>query len=192
MCDPPILAWRTLIWAMQLVAQPPTGREGHAMPANDYQFVTRWRLLGTVEEVSDLLGDTDALVRIWPSLYHSARVVDAGDERGVGKVLAVETRGHLPYVLRWSFRVVESRHPYGYSIEAWGDLDGRGVWTLAQDGDAVHATYDWRVRAEKPLLRWLSPLLKPLFKVNHDKVMSDGERGLTAELVRRRATARQS
>jgi hypothetical protein len=162
------------------------------MPANDYRFVTRWRLPGTVEQVSDVLGDTDTLCRVWPSLYYSARVVEPGDERGVGKVLAVQTRGHLPYVLRWSFRVVESRHPYGYSIEAWGDLDGRGVWTFEQDGDAVRAIYDWRVKAEKPLLKWLSPLLKPLFKVNHDRVMADGEKGLRAELERRRSTARQA
>ena len=158
------------------------------MPANDYRFVTRWRLPGTAEQVSDLLGDTDTLVRVWPSLYSSARTVEPGDERGVGKVLRVETRGHLPYTLRWSFRVTESRHPYGYSIEAWGDMVGSGVWTFEPDGDATRVTYDWRVRTEKLLLKWLSPLLKPLFKSNHDRVMADGEAGLRRELKRRHAT----
>ena len=41
----------------------------------------------------------------------------------------------------------------------------------------------------KPLLKWLSPLLKPLFKLNHDRVMADGERGLRAELERRRSAS---
>ena len=160
------------------------------MPANNYQFVTRWRLPGTVEQVADLLGDTDTLVRIWPSLYSGATVVKPGDERGVGRVLRVETRGHLPYTLHWSFRVTESRHPYGYSIDAWGDMVGHGVWTFEPDGDATRVTYDWRVRTEKLLLKWLSPVLKPLFKSNHDKVMADGEAGLRAELERRRPATR--
>jgi hypothetical protein len=157
------------------------------MPANDYQFITHWRLPGTVEQVSELLGDTDTLMRIWPSLYSKVTVVSPGDANGLGKHLNVETRGHLPYTLRWSFRVVESRHPYGYAIDAWGDMVGHGVWTLEPDGDAVRVTYDWRVRTEKPLLKWLSPLLKPIFKANHDKVMAAGEDGLRAELLRRRS-----
>src|SRR3954468_16971596 len=159
------------------------------MPANDYQFITRWRLPGTVEQVSELLAETDTLIRIWPSLYTRARVVDPGDTRGVGKTLQVTTRGHLPYTLRWSFRVVESRHPYGYTVEAWGDMVGAGVWTLEPDGEATRATYDWRVRTEKPLLKWLSPILKPIFRANHDRVMAEGEAGLRRELERRRAGA---
>jgi len=159
------------------------------MPANDYRFVTRWRLPGTVEQVSDVIGDTDTLIRVLPSLYSTAAVIEPGDEHGVGKTLRVETRGHLPYTLRWSFRVTESRQPYGYSIDAWGDMVGTGVWTFEPDGDATRVTYDWRVRTEKLLLNWLSPLLKPLFKSNHDRVMADGEAGIRRELERRRAGA---
>lgn len=157
------------------------------MPANDYRFVTRWRLPGTPEQVSDLLGDVDTISRIWPSLYTRAAEVEPGGEHGLGRVLRIETKGHLPYTLRWSYRIVESRHPRGYTIEARGDMVGTGVWTFEPDGDATRVTYEWRVRTEKPLLKLLSPLLKPLFKSNHDRVMADGERALRAELERRRA-----
>ena len=162
------------------------------MPANEYRFITRWRLPSTPEQVSDLLGDTDTLVRIWPSLYSRVQVLNRGDEHGVGKVLRVETHGHLPYTLRWSFRVVESRHPYGYTVSAWGDMVGTGVWTLEPDGEKTRVTYDWRVRTDKPLLKWLSPLLKPVFKANHDRVMADGEVGLRRELERRRVSSTAS
>jgi len=161
------------------------------MPANDYQFVTRWRLPGTPEQISDLLGDTETIVRIWPSLYTRATVVEPGGEHAVGRVVNVETRGHLPYTLRWSFRITESRHPHGYSIDAWGDMVGTGVWTFQPDGDTTRVTYDWRVRTEKLLLKLLSPLLKPLFKSNHDRVMADGEVALRTELQRRHAVASQ-
>ena len=145
---------------------------------------------GTVEEVSAVLGDAAGLPRWWPSVYLDVRVVEPGDERGVGKVVALHTRGRLPYTLRWHYRVTDVR-PNGYSLHAWGDLTGRGVWTFEQRGSParpwVLVTYDWTVRADKPLLRLLSPLLRPLFAWNHRWAMRRGERGLRRELARRRA-----
>ena len=71
-------------------------------------------------------------------------------------------------------------------------FDGRGVWTIDQAGRFVDITYDWRLRAEKPLLRTLSFLLKPLFESNHRWAMAQGERSLRLELLRRRATSAAS
>ena len=59
-----------------------TIRGGRAMPANDYQFVTRWRLPGTVEQMTDLLDDTETLIRIWPSLYTRATIVSRATSGG--------------------------------------------------------------------------------------------------------------
>ena len=58
-----------------------------------------------------------------------------------------------------------------------------------QDGRFVKITYDWRLKAEKPLLRNLSFALKPLFEANHRWAMAQGERSLELELARRRATS---
>src|SRR5271170_6076884 len=138
-----------------------------SMSANEYHFVTHWRVAGTVQQVSDILGDPLDLVNWWPSVYLAVNEAEPGDARGIGRVVNLHTRGWLPYTLRWSFRVTESREPYGFSLNAWGDFDGTGVWTFAQDGDCVNITYDWRIRAEKPLLRYLSFVLKPAFAANH-------------------------
>jgi hypothetical protein len=62
------------------------------------------------------------------------------------------------------------------------------VWTFTQDGGVVDVVYDWRISAEKPLLRKLSFLLKPLFEANHRWAMARGEESLRLELLRRRAT----
>ena len=86
--------------------------------------------------------------------------VEPGGPGGVGRVIDLHTRGWLPYTLRWSFRVTESREPYGFTLEAWGDFVGEGVWTFAEDGDFVDITYDWRISAEKPLLRRFSGPLR--------------------------------
>jgi hypothetical protein len=114
--------------------------------------------------------------------------VEAGDENGIGKVVRLFAKGWLPYTLRWCFRVTESSYPYGFSLEAWGDFIGRGIWTSEQQGECVNVVYDWNIRTDKPLLRSLSFLLKPVFGANHRWAMRMGEESLKLELMRRHAT----
>ena len=157
------------------------------MPVTDYHFVSHWRVEARVEEVADVLSDAGELPRWWPSVYLRVEVLEPGDAAGAGKRVRLRTKGWLPYTLDWEFRTVETRHPHGFTVEALGDLEGRGVWTLRQDGAAADITYDWRVRARKPLLRALSFLLKPVFAANHRWAMARGEESLRLELTRRRA-----
>jgi hypothetical protein len=153
--------------------------------SNEYRFLTHWRVQGTVDEVFDILQDPEDLVRWWPSVYLDVRVLEPGDDDGVGKVVGLYTKGWLPYTLRWSFRTTQVTRPTGFAIEASGDFVGTGAWTLEQDGPWVVATYDWRIDAEKPLLRRLSFLVKPMFEANHRWAMARGEESLTLELRRR-------
>ncbi|HXG91732.1 MAG TPA: SRPBCC family protein [Blastocatellia bacterium] len=157
------------------------------MAANEYHFITRWRVEGAINEVADILKDAASLPRWWPSVYLDVQVLEPGDEEGIGKVVSLYTKGWLPYTLRWQFRVTESRYPEGFGLEAWGDFNGRGVWSLEQDGEFVNITYDWKIRADKPLLRALSFLLKPIFSANHRWAMARGEESLKLELARRHA-----
>jgi hypothetical protein len=120
-------------------------------------------------------------------VYLNAEELEPGDAEGVGRVISLYTKGWLPYTLRWQFRVTESRFPYGFTLEAWGDFDGRGIWTLEQDGPWVDVTYDWKIRAEKPLLRYFSFIMKPIFGANHRWAMAQGEASLKLELARRHA-----
>jgi hypothetical protein len=156
---------------------------------NDYVFVSRWRVEGTTGEVADVLGDFAALPRWWPSVYLDVWEVRPPDAQGLGRRIKTVTKGWLPYTIRWELEIVESRYPNGFAIVASGDFEGRGVWTFEQRGSMVEMTYDWRLRAEKPLLRNLSFLLKPLFEANHRWAMAKGEESLRLELARRRATS---
>ena len=99
------------------------------------------------------------------------------------------TKGWLPYTLRWEFVTTESRYPNGMTLVAAGDFNGRGIWTFEQDGSFVNMTYDWRLEVEKPGVKQMSFLLKPLFDANHRWAMSQGEESLKLELARRRATS---
>lgn len=156
------------------------------MASNDYHFITNWRIKGSIEEIAEILSDAPDLARWWPSVYLQVDELEPGDpETGIGKVVDLYTKGWLPYTLRWQFRVTESNPPHGFALEAWGDFDGRGVWTLEQDGEWADVTYDWKIRADKPLLRALSFLLKPVFSANHHWAMNQGEESLKRELERR-------
>ena len=157
------------------------------MRDNRYHFLTRWRVEGTCGEVADVLGDPLALPRWWPSVYLEADELEPANAQGLGRRVRLRTKGWLPYTIGWELEVVESRYPHGFTIVARGDLDGRGVWTIEQDGRLVSIAYDWRVRADKPLLRNLSFVLKPLFEANHRWAMAQGETSLRLELARRRA-----
>ena len=157
------------------------------MPGNYYEFVTHWRVRSTLEEINAILENGPDLARWWPSVYLDVWEVESGDEQGIGKIIGLCTKGWLPYTLCWSFRVTESRYPHGFTLGAWGDFVGRGIWTFEQDGPWVNMTYDWRISAEKPLLRYLSFLLKPIFSANHRWAMARGEESIVLELARRHA-----
>lgn len=156
------------------------------MALNEYHFITTWRVPGSVEEVTEIIADGTDLPRWWPAVYLDVRELEPGDERGVGKVIDLYTKGWLPYTLRWKFRVSEIGHQT-VTIQAEGDFVGRGIWTFEQDGDWVNIIYDWKISAEKPLLRTLSALMKPIFSANHRWAMAKGEESLLLELARRRA-----
>lgn len=168
--------------ARQKAVERPT-----AARSNDYHFVTHWRMHGTPDEIIVVLGDARELARWWPSVYLDVREIEPGDEQGIGKVVELRTKGWLPYTIRWRFRVEESDPPRRIAIAASGDLEGRGVWTITPDGDETDVTYDWRIRGDKPLFRYGSFVLKPLFAANHRWAMARGAESMALELRRRRA-----
>ena len=157
------------------------------MASNDYHFISQWRVEGTVEEVFEILINARERVRWWPEVFLDVQELEPGNEHGVGQVVRLHTKGRLPYTLWWQFRVTESRYPYGFTIEAWGDFVGRGIWTFAQEGRWVNISYDWKIRADKPLLRYLSFLFKSIFAANHRWAMAKGQERMRLELARRHA-----
>jgi hypothetical protein len=157
------------------------------MSRNTYRFVTYWRVESSVEEISAILANAPDLTRWWPSVYLDVQELAPGDADGIGKVVSLYTKGWLPYTLRWQFRVTKNSYPHGFELEAFGDFVGRGVWTFVQDGGQVDISYLWEVAADKPLLRRLSWLFKPVFSANHRWAMQKGCESLLLELARRRA-----
>ena len=136
--------------------------------------------------MSQILGNPLDLPRWWPAVYLEVVELRAPNGEGIGRRVRVLTKGKLPYRLRWEIELVESRYPYGFAIEANGDFEGTGTWTFAQSVDTVDVVFDWQIRAEKPMLRWLSFVFKPISEANHRWAMARGEEGLVRKLAHRR------
>lgn len=164
------------------IVQGPT----QALAPADYCFLTTWRVKASCEEVYKTLEDVDALARWWPAVYLDVKVREKGQPGGIGKLVELYTKGWLPYSLRWHFRVTETRFPHGFSLQALGDFVGTGVWKFHQEGENCLITYDWRISAEKPLLKKLGWLFRSIFSANHHWAMRKGLESLELELRRRR------
>ena len=132
---------------------------------------SHWRLDGTIVEIADV--------------YLSVQILAYGNARGIGKNVAVRTKGWLPYHLHWQGKLVDSNAPHDWRVQATGDLNGEVQWTLTQNGRVAEVSYDWRVTTDRLLFRLLAPLFRRLLVPNHAWAMAKGEAGLRAELVRR-------
>lgn len=157
------------------------------MASHDYEFVSFWNVIGTSEEVYDILINGLEYPRWWPEVYLDVEQTSPGSEHGLGKAGRLLTKGKLPYTLRWSMVVTAVNYPNGFTLQASGDFNGVGIWTFTQNGPAVMIRFDWKIRVEKTVLKHLSFLMKPIFRANHRWAMRRGSEALRVELLRRRA-----
>jgi hypothetical protein len=165
--------------ARQLIVDPAKCR---FVATNDYVFVTLWRVPGTVDRAYRILIDIENYPRWWPEVYLRVEPLTPL-KKTVGDKVRLLTRGKLPYKIRWQSEIVQANPPHGFIIRATGDFDGRGIWSLKQQGSDVMLIFDWRLRAQKRLIRNLSWLFKPLFRWNHRWAMARGEEGLRREML---------
>jgi hypothetical protein len=69
---------------------------------------------------------------------------------------------------------LEADRPYRIHSKLEGDFEGTGTWLLEEDESGTHAVLDWRPSVRKPLVRYLTPVLRPLFRSNHTWTMHRG------------------
>jgi hypothetical protein len=152
--------------------------------AVQYQFVDRWYVPdASVEEVYDIIGEQLEYPNWWGDVFLSVNG-DEGPPRP-GRRASVVAKGFLPYKLHFDSEIVECERPHRIRMALSGDFTGGGEWTFERADGGAFATLDWRPIVEKPLVRHLTPLLRPLFAKNHYWTMDRGEEHIV-ELVRRR------
>lgn len=154
------------------------------MPANTYHFIEHWSIPGaSPEQVWPVLADARLLPHWWRGVYLEAEPLDGWAEPQPGGRARVKARGFLPYKL--NFIIESTALEPGRLVEVKTKGDFTGVWraTLSPEAGGTRVDLDWQVTVDKPLIRWLSPLLKPLFAWNHYWTTPRGEAGLRAYLA---------
>jgi uncharacterized protein YndB with AHSA1/START domain len=147
----------------------------------DYEFRTIWLVAAPLAEVWTQIEVPEQWPEWWRGV-EEVRLLEKGDESGVGSVRSYRMRSRLPYALSFDMRVVRVVRHELLEGEALGELQGRGIWRFEPDGDRTRVTYDWRVATTKRWMNLLAPLARPLFAWNHDVIMRWGGEGLGRRL----------
>ena len=146
-----------------------------------YEFVTIWRVYAPIEKVWNEIYYSEH----WPEWWRGVEEVTElreGDDLGVGSIRRYVWKSLLPYRLSFDVETVRVEPPNVLEGRAFGELKGTGLWTISENGDKTQARYDWKVDTTKEWMNILAPLARPVFKWNHDIVMSWGARGLEKRL----------
>lgn len=143
--------------------------------AAEYVFIDEWEVEAPAEAVFEALADARTYPEWWRPVYLK---VEADCPPRVGCVSSQEFKGRLPYHLKTTSEIVRLDPPREFEVKVVGDLTGRGVWTLTPRDGRVHIRFDWRVLADRALLRYLTPILRPLFRFNHNWSIQRAREGL--------------
>jgi uncharacterized protein YndB with AHSA1/START domain len=143
--------------------------------AAEYVFVDEWDVAAPQEAVFAALADARTYPTWWRPTYREVR---ADGPPTVGCASRQKFKAKLPYTLSTVSTIVRLEAPREFEVEVDGDLRGHGVWTLSPVNGNVHVRFDWRVHADRALLRVLTPVLRPLFRWNHNVAIERAMVGL--------------
>ena len=145
------------------------------MKLTDYEFVSHWDLEAPYDQVFDVLADIGSYGRWWKEV----RDVIPVDEYSV----RAQIRSRLPYTLHYTLtRGEEDRRAGRLVAQIAGDIEGEARWTLTKRGDVTHVRYEQHVTTRVRAMRWLAPVARPAFRLNHRSMMRSGRSGLVRYL----------
>jgi uncharacterized protein YndB with AHSA1/START domain len=146
-----------------------------AAASGEYVFVDEWDVAAPPHAVFDALADARTYPVWWTPVYLD---VDAGGPPALGVESRQHFKGRLPYHLNIRSTITRLEPPHIVQGDVDGDLRGRGTWSLTPTAGGTHVRFDWRVYADRPLLRVLTPVLRPLFRWNHKWAIARAMDGL--------------
>jgi uncharacterized protein YndB with AHSA1/START domain/quercetin dioxygenase-like cupin family protein len=144
-------------------------------PMRPYLFVDKWDVAASPEAVFDAIADARSYPQWWRPVYLA---VESDGPAALGAVSRQHFKGRLPYHLHTRSVITELDPPHRITADVDGDLRGRGTWTLTPTPNGTHVRFDWQVHADRKLLRALTPVLRPLFRWNHNWAIARAMEGL--------------
>lgn len=157
-----------------------------------YSFVTRWKVQAPLEKVWDAIYHSERWASWWKGVERVEEIRPASGPHSVGCIRRFTWRSRLPYRLTFDLAVTRVEPMSLIESAADGELQGTGRWSFSTEGEGTAARYDWNVRTTKPWMNLLAPVARPLFRWNHDVVMSWGLEGITRLLTQNPARGRSA
>lgn len=155
------------------------------MATNYYLFVDKFTAPCNVETAYQYIHRIEEYPRWWGKVYKKiVKLKDAPQDKP-GARYAVTVGGFLPYLLTLENEITHIDWPNLIQFKAVGDLQGKGTWSFREVPGGTEVTFDWRVAANKEVIRWLSFLLKPLFRANHVFCVRKADEGIRNDLLLR-------
>jgi uncharacterized protein YndB with AHSA1/START domain len=145
------------------------------LASREYLFVDEWEVAAPRAAVYHAIAEARTYPQWWRPVYID---VQAHGEPAVGKESLQHFKGRLPYHLHTRSRITRLERPHVIEADVDGDLRGHGKWTLTETPGGTHVRFDWQVFADKPLLRALTPILRPAFRWNHAWAIARAREGL--------------
>jgi mannose-6-phosphate isomerase-like protein (cupin superfamily) len=158
--------------------------------ADQYCFLDKWFIPYPIDVVFEELLHVEDYPRWWGEAWKRVTLLGASTPGNIGARSQVIAGGFLPYTITLELEATQIERPHMIVVASRGDLEGSGTWRLHEFEGGTAVSYDWRVRASKPLIRRFSSLFKPLFRANHNWVMRRGEPALARWLASPRRTVR--
>ena len=145
-----------------------------------YNFETNWRFEADIISASYLSFGPG--LWIWWKGLNAKRIKKGEGKAGVGDRFISIFKTKLPYELSFESEIVKIESPSYLEIQVSGELEGRGIWKISQEGSITHVQYIWQVNTNKKWMNTLEPLLRPAFIWNHNQVMNEGAKGISNSL----------
>jgi quercetin dioxygenase-like cupin family protein/uncharacterized protein YndB with AHSA1/START domain len=155
-------------WGESRPALPP-------LASREYAFVDEWDVAAPAESVFAAIADARSYPEWWKPVYLD---VESEGEPAVGKESRQHFKGRFPYHLRTRSVITRLEPPHVIGAEVDGDLRGTGLWTLTEIDGGTHVRFDWRVHADRTLLKLLTPVLRRALRWNHAWAIARAQEGL--------------
>ena len=149
------------------------------MQSNVFRFEESWDFPGaTVSEVYAVLADGELLPLWWKGVYLDVQRIGPSGPPKTGDRLKARARGFLPYELNFILEAAALEPDRFVQVRVIGDFEGLWSAELSQRQDGAHVAIVWQVTVLRPILKLLSPILRPAFAWNHRWTTPRGEKGL--------------
>jgi len=154
------------------------------MATNEYIFIDKFTAPCDINTAYNYIATIEDYPSWWGNIYKRIEKLNNVPDHQPGVQYAVRVGGFLPYTLTINNEITYTDEPNVIRFKAFGDLEGKGAWYFNPVEDGTEIVFDWRVTANKKVIRWFSFLLKPLFRANHHYCVTEAAKGLRADLIR--------